>query len=88
MVGERGAMLSGGQLQRLGLARALYKNPSILIFDEFTSSLDKLTEIEILNNIKMLKGSKTLIISSHSDEVKKICDKIYVIENGKIILNQ
>jgi ATP-binding cassette, subfamily B, bacterial PglK len=88
MVGERGAMLSGGQLQRLGLARALYKNPSILIFDEFTSSLDKLTEIEILNNIKMLKGSKTLIISSHSDEVKKICDKIYVIENGKIISNQ
>jgi ABC-type multidrug transport system fused ATPase/permease subunit len=81
-VGERGARLSGGQLQRLAIARALYKDPDILILDEFTSALDKENEVKILKYFEFLKIDKIVIISSHSENVKKICDKVYEIRDG------
>jgi ABC-type multidrug transport system fused ATPase/permease subunit len=82
-IGERGALLSGGQAQRLVLARTIYKNPEILIFDEATSALDKENEKKILQSIKSLKGKKTIIIVSHKESALSFCDKIYRIENQK-----
>ena len=75
-VGEKGLKLSGGQKQRISFARALYSNPDLLILDEITSALDKDTEKKILETLKELKGSKTMIIISHKDEPLKICDRI------------
>ena len=82
-VGERGIKISGGQKQRLGIARALYTNPDILVFDEATSSLDEKTENEIINSIYELKRNKTLIIISHKTNTLKKCDKIIKINNKK-----
>jgi ABC-type bacteriocin/lantibiotic exporter with double-glycine peptidase domain len=84
MVGEFGSKLSGGQKQRIAIARALYKNPELLIFDEATSALDKSTENEILSLINNLKNHKTIIIVSHKIESLKLCDIIYRIEGGVI----
>ncbi len=84
MVGEFGSKLSGGQKQRIAIARALYKDPDILIFDEATSALDKSTENEILSLINNLKDHKTIIIVSHKIESLKLCDMIYRIEGGEI----
>ena len=86
-VGERGARISGGQLQRIGIARALYNNPSIIIFDEATSSLDIETESEILKSIENFKKNKTILIISHRNITLKNCDETYKIENKKLILN-
>ena len=83
-VGENGILLSGGQKQRLGIARALYTNPDILIFDEATSSLDAITELEILKEINNLKKVKTLITISHNNKIKNFCDKTYILNRGKI----
>jgi len=83
-VGENGILLSGGQKQRIGIARALYSNPEIIIFDECTSSLDEATELEILNEINLLKKTKTLITISHNDNVHKFCDKIFEINQGNL----
>ena len=85
IVGERGSQLSGGQIQRIGIARALYRNPDILILDEATSSLDINTESKIINTIKKFKGKKTIIIISHRQSSVVHCDKIYEIKNGKLI---
>lgn len=74
--GENGNNLSGGQKQRIGIARALYKNPELLILDESTASLDNKTESEILRKIINLKGNMTILIISHSDEVISYCDKV------------
>ena len=84
-VGERGNKLSGGQIQRIAIARALYNNTQILIFDEFTSALDNETEVEILEQINRLKMNKTIIISSHKISTLKICDEVFSIKNKKII---
>jgi len=86
LIGENGSKISGGQKQRLGIARALYNNPEILIFDESTSALDNETENNILNTIKQLKVSKTIILISHNMNVVSICDKIYKINNKNINL--
>lgn len=82
-IGERGSKISGGQLQRIGIARALYKNPKILIFDESTSSLDIPTEKEILKSIYKLGGDTTIILVSHRFETLERCDKIINIEDFK-----
>ena len=87
IVGERGSRISGGQLQRVGIARALYNDPKILIFDESTSALDKDTELEIIKNIYKFKNKKTLIIITHKRDLLKECDKIYKLENGRFLEN-
>ena len=84
-VGEKGVRLSGGQRQRIGIARALYRDPSILIFDEATSSLDSDTEEKFMKNVFNLGREKTMIISTHKLNTLKGCDKIYLLEKGKIV---
>ncbi len=83
IVGERGVRLSGGQIQRIGIARALYNHPSILIFDEATSSLDSDTENSIIQCIDNLKG-KTKIIVAHRLSTVRNCDKVIKINKGAI----
>lgn len=85
LIGERGIQMSGGQRQRLSIARALYKNPDIIIFDEATSALDETTEKEIMSSIENLIGKKTLIIIAHRLSTLKKCNKIFEVNNGKII---
>ncbi len=85
VVGEKGIKLSGGQQQRIGIARALYRDPEILILDEATSSLDQKTERKIMESVQFLKREKTLIIITHRTSTTENCDKIYCIESGKII---
>ena len=84
-LGESGNKISGGQKQRLNLARALMLDPEVLILDEPTSSLDRKTEDIIKDVIRQLKGRKTIIIISHSRDLIKICDKTYFIQNGKFV---
>jgi len=81
-IGENGILISGGQKQRLAIARALYSEPKILILDEATSSLDKKTEIEIFEELNQLKSFKTLITVTHNSELKKYFDKIYKINKS------
>jgi len=88
VVGESGSRLSGGQIQRIGIARAIYKNPSILILDEVTSSLDKKTEVNVLNEILSIMKDKIVIFSTHRPKVLSYCNKIFQIKNGKIILKK
>ena len=84
IVGEKGIRISGGQQQRIGIARALYRDPEILILDEATSSLDQSTEKKIMESIQFLKKKKTLIVVTHRLSTVKNCDKIFFIEKGKI----
>jgi len=83
-IGERGVRLSGGQRQRLGLARALYRNPSVLVLDEATSALDTVTESSIIETLKMLPDEITTIIIAHRLSTVRHADCIYLLENGKI----
>ena len=83
-VGENGVRLSGGQRQRIGIARALYRNPSILLLDEATNSLDKDTENQILDVIGNLKKEKTIILISHNKNSLRYCDRIISLNNGYI----
>ena len=82
---EGGKNLSGGQIQRLGIARALYNEPDIIIFDESTSSLDSENESKILKLIEKISQNKTIIFVSHRKEVLNFCDTTYVLEDKKII---
>lgn len=84
IVGERGVRLSGGQVQRIGIARALYRKPEILILDEATSSLDSKTESEVMASIYKMRKEVTIIIVAHRLTTLKACDKIYKLENGQI----
>ena len=84
-IGERGIRMSGGQRQRMALARAFYFDKEVIILDESTSSLDKNTENEILERIKLLKNTKTLIVIAHRETTVSHCDTIIKIENGKIV---
>ena len=84
IVGERGVRLSGGQRQRIGIARALYKNPSVLILDEATSALDNITELAIMDAINSLRYEKTIIVIAHRLSTIQQCDQIYFLVNGVI----
>ena len=83
-VGERGLQISGGQMQRIGIARALYNDPDVLIFDEATSALDEKTEKNVLSAIRELKKSKTIIVITHRKNALYDCDRVFHIENGKL----
>ena len=82
IVGERGSKISGGELQRICIARAIYRESEILILDEFTSALDEKTEKKIIDNIFKLK--KTIIIASHRVATLKYCDHIYKVSNNQL----
>ena len=84
IIGEKGVRLSGGQRQRVGIARALYKNPELIILDEATSSLDINTEAKIINDLNKIKGKKTIIIVSHRLSALDICDEVYEVKDQKI----
>ena len=85
VVGNRGIRVSGGQKQRIGIARVLYHNPKILILDEATSSLDTINERKIMEEIYNTAENITLIIVTHRHKSVSRCDKIYLLDNGKII---
>ena len=83
-IGDRGVRISGGQRQRLGIARALYHNPEILVFDEATSALDNETEKAVMDAINSFHGRKTMVIIAHRLNTIAKCDVIYKVEDEKI----
>ncbi len=85
MVGERGIRLSGGQLQRVGIARALYHNPQVLILDEATSALDNNTEQAVMEAVNNIKKDTTIIIIAHRLNTVKNCDLIFKLDKGRVI---
>ena len=85
MVGENGVILSGGLKQRLAIARAIIKNSKILILDEATSSLDNETQDYIHHSIKKIRKDYTIIIIAHRLSTVIDCDKILVVDDGKIV---
>ena len=84
IIGENGVRISGGEKQRLGIARALYHNPQLLVLDEATSALDNETEVALGQALKRLATKKTLIIIAHRFSTIRNCDCIYFMQNGKI----
>lgn len=84
-VGERGVRLSGGQLQRIGVARALYHDPAILVLDESTSALDNDTENGVMEAVRSLHGKKTIIIVAHRLTTIEHCDFLYRLDKGRIV---
>ena len=88
IVGERGTKISGGQIQRIGIARAIYHESEILIFDESTNALDLKSENKIIEEIKALKESKTIIVISHKLSNLNICDKVYELKEGRLELKK
>ncbi len=85
IVGDRGAKLSGGQRQRISIARALVRQPALLILDEATSALDSLSEREVMNVIHELNGKMTIVIVAHRLATVRAADLIYVLDQGKIV---
>ena len=79
-------MISGGQQQRIGIARAFYRDPEVLVLDESTSALDDKTQDEFLNFLKTLKGKITMILISHQLKKVNFCDKKYKVEKGNLKL--
>ncbi|WOC25370.1 type I secretion system permease/ATPase [Pseudoalteromonas sp. N1230-9] len=84
-VGEQGRLLSGGQRQAVGIARALLNNPPILLMDEPTSALDHNSESKIINNIKRSCQEKTLIVVTHRTSLLELVDRVIVLDNGKVV---
>jgi len=87
-VGERGVRLSGGQMQRVGIARALYHDPQLLIFDEATSALDSATEAGVVESINRLMGEKTTLMIAHRLSTLQNCDQVIEITNGQAVKTQ
>ena len=85
LVGEKGVALSGGQKQRISIARALIKNPEILILDDSLSAVDAKTETTIIKNIQNERAGKTTIITTHRLSAVQHADHIIVLDNGTII---
>ena len=85
VIGEQGVQLSGGQRQRIGIARALYRDPTVLILDEATSALDENTEREVMHAIRNLQHKKTIIMIAHRLSTMASADIIYLLKNGELI---
>jgi ATP-binding cassette subfamily C protein len=85
VIGERGGRLSGGQRQRIGLARALYRQPWLLILDEATSALDSVSEGAVLEALESLRGDVSMLIVAHRLTTVRMADRIYVLENGRTV---
>ena len=85
IVGERGIRLSGGQRQRIGIARALYHDPGVLVLDEATSALDTATEKGVMQAVMAMHGKKTIIIVAHRLSTVEHCDRLYRLDQGKIV---
>jgi ATP-binding cassette subfamily C protein len=83
-VGQRGDRLSGGECQRLGIARALYRDPEVLVMDEATANLDPRTEAAIVATIGELRGKKTIIAITHRPAFVRDCDCIYMLAQGRL----
>jgi ABC-type bacteriocin/lantibiotic exporter with double-glycine peptidase domain len=84
-VGERGVRLSGGQRQRITIARALYRDPPVLVFDEATSALDGMTEQVIMDSVRRLSNKRTVILIAHRLTTLRHCDVIHLFDNGQIV---
>jgi len=84
MTGQRGGHLSGGERQRLGIARALYRDPEVLVVDEATANLDGETEAAVVHTLAGLRGEKTIIVIAHRLGVVKDCDRVYVLRQGRL----
>jgi len=85
VLGDKGVKLSGGQCQRIAIARELFKEPEIMIFDEATSALDTESEKLIQQSINSLKGERTIVIIAHRLSTVRDCDYIYVLKDGRIV---
>ena len=83
-VGERGVNLSGGQIQRIGIARALYHEPKLLILDESTNAIEKDIEEKVVSYLSTIKKDKIIIIAAHRESAFKFCDKVFELKSGKI----
>ena len=84
LVGERGVKLSGGQRQRIGIARALYRNPAVLVFDESTSALDIATERTVMDALNNFNDRKTIILIAHRFSTVRSCDQIFLLDDGRV----
>ena len=84
IIGERGSRISGGQKQRIAIARALYRNPKVIVLDEATNGLDAKSENEIISLLNKLKKKVMLVFISHKFSILKSCDKVYELKNKKI----
>ncbi|WP_216842467.1 ABC transporter ATP-binding protein [Tabrizicola piscis] len=85
VVGERGIRLSGGQRQRIGIARALYRDPTLLIMDEATSALDNITERVVMEAVQNIRADKTIILIAHRLTTVRNCDTIFLMEHGQVV---
>lgn len=85
MVGERGSRFSGGQRQRISLARALVRQPTVLLLDEITSALDEKTERDVCATLRQLSGKVTIIAVSHQPEMARVADRTVHLENGRLV---
>ena len=83
-LGDGGVEMSGGQSQRIGIARALYRNSEVIIMDEPTSSLDEVTSQRLMKNVYEISKNKTLIVVTHNPKILFLCDKIYNFANGEL----
>jgi ATP-binding cassette, subfamily B, bacterial PglK len=84
-VGERGVRVSGGQRQRLAIARALYRRPSVLFFDEGTSALDTTTETLLMEGLERLRGERTIVAVAHRLSTVRSCDRVVLVDGGRIV---
>jgi ABC-type multidrug transport system fused ATPase/permease subunit len=85
LIGERGVRFSGGQRQRVGIARALYRDPELIVMDEATNALDNITERAVIDAVSNLRNQKTIILIAHRLTTVKRCDRIYIFEGGRIV---
>lgn len=85
IVGERGVKLSGGQRQRLGIARALYNDPAVLVFDEATSALDGMTEEAVMEAVRTLSATRTIVLVAHRMRTVEACDRLFVLDHGRLV---